>query len=419
MASTRKAALGFIFITLLIDITGWGLIIPVFPKLIEELTNADISTITRYGGWLTVAYAIMQFLFAPVMGNLSDRYGRRPVLLLSLLGFGIDYLFLSFAPSLGWLFVGRLIAGITGASITTATAYIADISTKEDRAKNFGLIGAAFGLGFIIGPAIGGLLGEFGSRIPFLVAAGLTLLNTLYGYFVLPESLPKENRRRFEWSRANPFGSLKHLNKFPGIWGLILSLVLVYIAGHSVQSTWSFFTIERFQWSEGMIGISLAVVGVLVAAVQGGLIRIVNPKLGNERSIYVGLGLYAIGLFLFAFASQTWMMFAFLVPYCLGGIAGPALQAIISNHVPANEQGELQGGLTSLISITTIIGPLVMTNLFSFFTQPAAPIHFSGAPFFLGALLMVASAIVAYTVLKRDKKVPAANIAISDKVYEE
>jgi DHA1 family tetracycline resistance protein-like MFS transporter len=419
MASTRKAALGFIFITLLIDITGWGLIIPVFPKLIKELTNADISTITRYGGWLTVAYAIMQFLFAPVMGNLSDRYGRRPVLLLSLLGFGVDYLFLSFAPSLAWLFVGRLIAGITGASITTATAYIADISTKEDRAKNFGLIGAAFGLGFIIGPAIGGLLGEFGSRIPFLVAAGLTLLNTLYGYFVLPESLPKENRRRFEWSRANPFGSLKHLNKFPGIWGLILSLVLVYIAGHSVQSTWSFFTIERFQWSEGMIGISLAVVGVLVAAVQGGLIRIVNPKLGNERSIYVGLGLYAIGLFLFAFASQTWMMFAFLVPYCLGGIAGPALQAIISNHVPANEQGELQGGLTSLISITTIIGPLVMTNLFSFFTQPAAPIHFSGAPFFLGALLMVASAIVAYTVLKRDKKVPAANIAISDKVYKE
>ena len=194
--------------------------------------------------------------------TLSDRYGRRPVLLFSLLGFGIDYLFFSFAPTLGWLFVGRIIAGATGASITTATAYIADISTHEDRAKNFGLIGAAFGLGFIIGPAIGGLLGEFGSRVPFLVAAGLTLLNTLYGYFVLPESLPKENRRKFEWSRANPFGSLQHLNKFPGIWGLIVSLVLGYIAGHSVQSTWSFFTIERFHWSEGMIGISLAVVGV-------------------------------------------------------------------------------------------------------------------------------------------------------------
>ena len=408
MASKKKAALGFIFITLLIDITGWGLIIPVFPKLIAEMTHADISTIGRYGGWLTVAYAIVQFFFAPIVGNLSDRYGRRPVLLFSLLGFGVDYLFLSFAPSLGWLFVGRIIAGATGASITTATAYIADISTHEDRAKNFGLIGAAFGLGFIIGPAIGGLLGEFGSRVPFLVAAGLTLLNTLYGYFVLPESLSKENRRKFEWSRANPFGSLQHLGKFPAIWGLIISLVLVYIAGHSVQSTWSFFTIERFQWSEGMIGISLAVVGVLVAAVQGGLIRIVNPILGNEKSVYIGLALYAIGLFLFAFASQTWMMFAFLVPYCLGGIAGPALQAIISNHVPANEQGELQGALTSLVSVTTIIGPLVMTNLFAYFTQRNAPVHFSGAPFLLGAILMLGSAIVAYVVLKREKKVPAA-----------
>ncbi|MGZ5133843.1 MAG: TCR/Tet family MFS transporter [Flavitalea sp.] len=403
MAPNRKAALGFIFITLLIDITGWGLVIPVFPTLIGELTHADISTIGRYGGWLTVAYAIMQFLFAPVMGNLSDQYGRRPVLLFSLLGFGVDYLFLAFAPTLGWLFVGRLIAGLTGASITTATAYIADISTKEDRAKNFGLIGAAFGLGFIIGPAIGGLLAEFGSRVPFLVAAGLTLLNTLYGYFVLPESLPKENRRKFEWIRANPFGSLKHLNKFPGIWGLVLSLVLVYIAGHSVQSTWSFFTIERFQWSEGMIGISLAAVGVLVAAVQGGLIRVVNPLLGNERSIYIGLLLYTVGLLLFAFASQTWMMFVFLVPYCLGGIAGPALQAIISNHVPSNEQGELQGALTSLISLTTIIGPLVMTNLFAYFTQPNSPIHFSGAPFLLGSVLMLSSAIVAYVVLKREK----------------
>lgn len=403
MAPNRKAALGFIFITLLIDITGWGLVIPVFPTLIGELTHADISTIGRYGGWLTVAYAIMQFLFAPVMGNLSDQYGRRPVLLFSLFGFGVDYLFLAFAPTLGWLFVGRLIAGLTGASITTATAYIADISTKEDRAKNFGLIGAAFGLGFIIGPAIGGLLAEFGSRVPFLVAAGLTLLNTLYGYYVLPESLPKENRRKFEWKRANPFGSLKHLNKFPGIWGLVLSLVLVYIAGHSVQSTWSFFTIERFQWSEGMIGISLAVVGALVAAVQGGLIRVVNPLLGNERSIYIGLLLYTVGLLLFAFASQTWMMFVFLVPYCLGGIAGPALQAIISNHVPSNEQGELQGALTSLISLTTIIGPLVMTNLFAYFTQPNAPIHFSGAPFMLGSVLMLASAIVAYVVLKRER----------------
>ena len=403
MASKRQAALGFIFITILIDVTGWGIVIPVFPDLIKELTNGDISTASRWSGWLMLVYAVMQFVFAPVLGNLSDKYGRRPVLLASLFGFGIDYLFVAFAPTIGWLFVGRLVAGITGGSITTAMAYIADISSAEERAKNFGLVGAAFGAGFIIGPAIGGLLGEMGSRVPFLFAAGLSLLNWIYGYFVLPESLAKENRRKFEWKRANPFGSFNHFKKYPGIWGLVLSLTLVYIAAHAVQSTWSFFTIERFDWSNKMIGISLAVVGVLVAGVQGGLIRIVNPWLGNEKSIYIGLFLYAMGLFLFAFADESWMMFAFLIPYCLGGIAGPALQAIISNHVPANEQGELQGGLTAVMSVTTIIGPLLMTNLFAYFTQKNAPVHFSGAPFLLGALLMLGSAIVAYVVLKREK----------------
>jgi len=403
MATNRKAALGFIFITLLIDITGWGIIIPVFPKLIEELIHSDISTASRWGGWLAFAYAITQFLFAPVLGNLSDRYGRRPVLLASLFGFGVDYLFLSFAPTIGWLFVGRVIAGITGASITTAMAYIADVSTQEDRAKNFGLVGAAFGLGFIIGPAIGGLLAGFGSRVPFLAAAGLAFLNWMYGYFVLPESLPKEKRRKFEWKRANPLGSLLHLRKYPAISGLIFSLVLVYIAAHAVQSNWTFFTIEKFHWTPKLIGISLAVIGALVAAVQGLLIRVVNPVLGNERSIYYGLGLYALGLLLFAFASQSWMMFAFLIPYCLGGIAGPALQATISNHVPGNEQGELQGALTSLMSVTTIIGPPMMTNLFAYFTSPGAPMHFSGAAFLLGAVFMLASALLAYAVLKKEK----------------
>jgi DHA1 family tetracycline resistance protein-like MFS transporter len=405
MATNRKAALGFIFITLLIDITGWGLIIPVVPKLIEQLIHGNISRASQWGGWLGFAYAIMQFLFAPLIGNLSDRYGRRPVLLVALFGFGIDYLFLSFAPTIGWLFVGRVVAGITGASITTGMAYIADISSQEDRAKNFGLVGAAFGLGFIIGPAIGGLLAGFGPRIPFLAAAGLAFLNWLYGYFVLPESLPKEKRRKFEWKRANPLGSLLHLKKYPAISGLIFSLVLVYIAAHAVQSNWTFFTIEKFNWSPKLIGISLAVIGALVATIQGGLIRIVNPILGNEKSVYIGLGFYTLGLFLFAFASESWMMFVFLVPYCLGGIAGPALQAIISNHVPSNEQGELQGALTSLMSVTTIIGPPMMTNLFAYFTEPGAPVHFSGAAFLLGALFMLASALVAYAVLKGEKKI--------------
>ncbi len=403
MATNRKAAIGFIFITLLIDVTGLGLIIPVMPKLIEQLLHtSDVSKASQYGGWLTFAYAIMQFLFAPVLGNLSDKYGRRPVLLCSLLGFGIDYLFLSFAPTITWLFVGRLIAGVTGASFTTASAYIADISTAENRAQNFGMIGAAFGLGFILGPLLGGLLGELGPRVPFLVAAGLALLNFIYGYFVLPESLTMEHRRPFEWRRANPVGSLLQLKKYPAVAGLVASLALVYLASHAVQSNWSFFNIEKFQWSPKMIGISLGTVGLLVGGVQGGLVRIVNPKLGNEKSIYIGLGLYALGLLLFAFASQSWMMFVFLVPYCLGGISGPALQSIISGHVPPNEQGELQGALTSIMSATAIIGPPMMTNLFAYFTAPGAPVYFPGSAFLLAAVLMLISAIWAYVALKKE-----------------
>ena len=403
MAKNRQAAIGFIFITLMIDVTGLGLIIPVLPKLIEQLIHGDISQASKYGGFLTFTYAIMQFLFAPVLGGLSDKFGRRPVLLFSLFGFALDYLFLSFAPSIGWLFVGRAIAGITGASFTTATAYIADISTAENRAQNFGMVGAAFGLGFIIGPVIGGLLGSFGPRIPFMVAAGLSFMNWLYGYFILPESLSISNRRAFSWKRANPLGSLRQLGKYPALGGLISSFILIYLASHAVQSNWSFFGIEKFGWSEKMIGISLGVVGLLVAAVQGGLIRVINPRIGNERSVYFGLLLYAIGLLLFAFASQSWMMFVFLIPYCLGGISGPALQSIISGNVPADEQGELQGALTSLISLTSIAGPPLMTGLFSYFTRPGAPIHFSGASFLLGSVLMLASAFIAYRTLKTVK----------------
>ena len=401
MIPNRKAAIGFIFVTLLIDVTGLGLIIPVVPKLIEDLLHTtNISKVALFGGLLTFSYAIMQFLFAPVLGNLSDKYGRRPVLLFSLLGFGLDYLLLAFAPSIGWLFVGRIIAGITGASMTTASAYIADISTPETRAQNFGMIGAAFGLGFIVGPMIGGLLGEMGPRIPFLVAAGLALLNAAYGYFVLPESLDASNRRAFDWKRANPISSLKNLSRFPAVAGLIVSFFLIYVASHAVQSNWSYFNIEKFKWTPKMIGISLAVVGVLVSLVQGVLVRFVNPKIGNERSVYVGLGLYTIGLILFGIASQSWMMFAFLIPYCLGGISGPGLQAIISGSVPANEQGELQGSLTSIISITSIVGPLVMSNLFAFFTGPIAPFYFPGAPFMLAALLMLLSCFFAYKALR-------------------
>lgn len=401
MLKNGKAAIGFIFITLLIDVIGFGIVIPVFPKLITQLIHGDISAASRWGGFLTFAYAIMQFIFSPIMGNLSDQYGRRPILLFSLLGFGIDYLFVAFSPTIWFLFVGRSIAGMTGASFTTASAYIADISTDENRAQNFGMIGAAFGIGFIIGPVLGGILGQYGTRLPFFVAAGLALVNALYGYFVLPESLTKDHRRKFEWKRANPIGSLKQLSKYPSIGRLIGSLVLVYIAAHAVQSTWTYINIEKFNWSESTIGYSLGIVGLLVAIVQGVLIRYINPKLGNEKSVYIGLLFYSLGLTLFAFASQTWMMFVFLIPYCFGGICGPALQSIISGEVPKNEQGELQGALTSMISVTSIIGPLVMTLLFSFFTKKGAPIHFAGAPFLLGAILMLISAYIAYSTLKK------------------
>jgi DHA1 family tetracycline resistance protein-like MFS transporter len=398
-----KYALNFIFLTLLIDITGLGIIIPVMPKLIGQLTGEGLSVASEYGGWLTFAYAFMQFIFAPILGNLSDKYGRRPVLLLSLLGFGIDYLFLAFAPSIFWLFIGRIIAGIAGASMTTAMAYIADVSTPEKRAQNFGIVGAAFGLGFIIGPVLGGVLGQFGTRIPFFAAAGLALLNFLYGYFILPESLTKENRRPFNFKTANAWASLARLKRYPKVLSLAGALVLVYLASYALQSVWTYYNMYKFGWTEALVGYSLGFVGITIAVVQGGLIRIIIPKLGQERSLYIGLALYSFGYILFAFASESWMMFAFMVPYSLGGIAGPALQGIMSNQVPANEQGELQGTLTGLMSLTAIFGPLLMTHLFAAFTGKQAYFEFPGAPFLLGAVLLSASSIWAYRSLHSPK----------------
>lgn len=397
----KKAAVGFIFITLLIDITGWGLILPVVPKLIGELIHGDITEAATYGGWLGFAYAFTQFIFSPVIGNLSDKYGRRPILLISLFGFSLDYLLLAVAPSIGWLFAGRIIAGLTGASISTASAYIADVSTEETRTKNFGLIGAAFGLGFIIGPVIGGLLGHYGARIPFYVASVLCLLNFLYGYFILPESLDKSKRRPFDWKRANPIGSLKFLAKHPEISKLVIALTLIYIGLHAVQSNWHFFTMYQFNWSEMTVGLSLGMLGLLLGLVQGVLIRWTAPQLGEQKSIYYGLIFYALGLILFSFATEGWMMFMFLIPYSLGGICGPSLQSMISRNIPSNQQGELQGALASLVSATSIIGPPIMTNLFYYFTHDNAPFKCSGAPFLLASVLMILSAIIIYYIGKK------------------
>lgn len=400
MTVKRSAALGFIFVTILVDVIGMGIIIPVIPTLIETLTGQGISEASRYGGWLVFSFAVMQFIFSPILGGLSDQFGRRPVLLLSLLGLGLDYIFHAYAPTLGWLFLGRIIAGICGASFTTATAYLADVSTPEKRAQNFGLIGAAFGLGFIIGPMIGGIASQFGPRVPFMVAAAMSLLNVLYGYFVLPESLLPENRRKFDWKRANPVGTLMQLRKYPVVSGLVVSLLLISLAAHAVQSNWAYYTMLKFKWNEASVGYSLAFVGLMIAMVQGGLIRFIIPKIGQKYSVYIGLFLYTLGMLLFAFASQGWMMYAILVPYCFGGIAGPALQGIMSGQIPANEQGELQGGLTAIMSATAIIGPLLMNNLFAYYTGPSAPIYFPGAPFIAAAILMLGSLLFTFKPLK-------------------
>ncbi|MGY3088164.1 DHA1 family tetracycline resistance protein-like MFS transporter [Hymenobacter sp. UYAg731] len=401
MSDKRSPALGFIFITILIDVIGLGIIIPVVPKLIQQLTGEGLSRAAIYSGWLTFAYAAAQFCFAPVVGGLSDKLGRRPVLLAALLGLGLDYVFLSLAPTLAWLFVGRVIAGITGASFTTATAYIADISPPEKRAQNFGMVGAAFGIGFIIGPTIGGLLAGFGARVPFMVAAGLSLCNFLYGYFVLPESLAPDKRRPFQWRRANPVASLLRLGKYPATLGLVAALVLLYLAGSATQSVWTFYTMLKFGWTERLVGISLGVVGLCTGLVQGGLVRVAIPKLGAARAIVIGLLCYTVGFVLFAFAPNGWLMLAFIAPYCLGGIAGPALQSTISGQVPATEQGELQGALTSLISVTGVVGPLMMSYLFGEFTRKGAPVHFPGAPFILGAVLALGSVALAVYSLKK------------------
>lgn len=402
MSSNKKsAAIGFIFITMLIDITGWGIIIPVIPKLIQELIHDDVSEAAKIGGWIAFAYAITQFIFAPIIGNLSDKFGRRPIILISLFAFGLDYILLALAPNITWLFIGRIIAGISGASITTASAYIADVSTPENRAKNFGMIGAAFGLGFIIGPVIGGLLGQFGSRVPFYAAAVLCLLNFLYGYFILPESLPEHNRREFNLKRANPIGAFMNLRKYPQLIGLVISIFLLYTASHAVHSNWGYYTIYKFNWDEKMIGLSLGAIGLLVGLVQGLLIRWVNPRLGNEKSVYVGMALYTFGMLLFALATESWMLFVFLIPYCLGGIAGPAMQSLISGQVPPNEQGEIQGTLSSLMSASAIVGPPMMSTVFYYFTHKEAPFQFAGAHFVLGAFLMLVSTIIAYYSLRK------------------
>lgn len=390
----------FIFITVLIDCIGIGIIVPVIASLVTEVSHVSLNQATTYSGYMMATYAIMQFVFSPVLGGLSDKYGRRPVLLLSLFGLGCDYIFLSFANTLPLLFAGRIIAGICGASFTTSFAYIADVSPPEKRAKNFGMMGAAFGLGFIIGPMLGGLFSSFGIRAPFIAAACFSLINWLYGYFILPESLKPENRRPFDIKRANPFGAFVQLRNSKHIRTLIVGMFLLYLAGQVMPSIWPFYTKFMFHWSDREIGYSLAFVGIVVSVVQGGLIGWSQKTFGTNKAVFIGLAMYFIGLGLLAFATQTWMVYVFICIYSFGGIAPPAIQAIISGRVSASEQGELQGMMTALNSVSTILSPLIMTNLFYFFSKDSAPVYFPGAPFAAAALLIFLGGILCVKGLK-------------------
>jgi DHA1 family tetracycline resistance protein-like MFS transporter len=411
-AQTRKHALAFIAVTLLLDTIGFGLIMPVYPRLLVDLTGESLSRAAVYGGWLGFVFAAMQFVFAPILGNLSDRYGRRRVLLFAVGALGIDYIVMGFAPTLAWLFVGRAIAGAAGASFTPAYAYVADISPPEKRAQNFGIVSAAFGIGFIIGPAIGGVLGSLGPRAPFFAAAILSLINFSYGFFVLPESLPLERRRAFEWRRANPLGTLSQMKKHPVVLGLLFALFLWGLGNQVMPSTWAFYTKFRFGWSEAMIGASFAAVGIVMASSQAIVMRLLVPRLGERRAAMIGILSGTIGYAGFGLATTTWMMFAFLATWFFAAIVMPTTVALMSHRVSPDAHGELQGAVASLFSLAAIIGPPIMSHLFARFTAPESTIHLPGAAFLAASVLALGCLLVFWLSTREPAAEPGA--AVSD-----
>lgn len=394
-----KTALIFILITICLDSIGLGIIIPSFPTLISQTAHVPLAEASQYFGWVMGAYALMQFVFSPLIGNLSDRFGRRPILLISVLGMSLDYMVMFFAPDLFWLVLGRAISGIFGASFTSAAAYIADISTPENRAQNFGMIGAAFGIGFVIGPAIGGLLSDFGPRTPFLVAAFFSMANFIYGFVVLKESLPLADRRAFELKRANPFGALQQIKRFEKLKYLFLVSFLTILTTMCVHSTWNFYTMEKFSWTTKEVGISLAVVGVCFGIVQGALTGKIVDKLGQKNAARYGLFLSIFVLIGLSLINQSWMMYAIILPYAFTGIVDPALRSIISGQVQNNEQGELQGIFTSLMSLAEIIGPpLFMWFYYQFKTSIPHSNLGLGTPFWVAAFIgLLAYLLISWT----------------------
>lgn len=395
MRAKHTPAIGFIFLTLLLDVLGFGLLIPVAPHLIEELQGRGEAAAASTYGWLIATFSVMLFVFAPILGSLSDRFGRRPVILISLLGSGIDFFAQALAPTLWVLFLTRAINGLSGASMTACSAYVADVTPPEKRAAGFGFVYAAFGLGFIIGPAVGGLLGSYSIRLPFFVAGGLTLVNWLYGYFVLPESLPRDRRRPFSLSRANPMGTFRHLARYPLVLELSGALFLLNLAMFILHATWVLYTAHRYHWNELQTGLSLTLVGLGAAVVQGGLTRKVVAAFGEKRVLLGSLCVVVLAYIGYALATQGWMIYAIICVASLGGLAGPAGQAIITKTVKPTEQGEVQGALTSLQSVANILGPLLGGNLFAYFISAKAPVYLPGAPYFASAILAVFGTTVA------------------------
>ncbi len=384
----------FIFITIVLDSMGIGIIMPVMPDLIREVGNMDLSEAALWGGSLTVVFAINQFLFSPFIGGLSDTYGRRPVLLVALVVMALDYLVMGFAQSMWLLFLGRFVGGITAATQSTASAYMADISTNEDKAKNFGLLGAAFGVGFILGPMLGGLLAEYGSRAPFFAAATIAFANALFGYFVLPETVTDANRRSFDWRRANPFGAFKQMKKLPTLMPMLAVFLLLSIAFFVYPSIWAFFGRAQFDWDARMVGMSLAAYGFGIVIIQGALIRPILTRFGEKNTAIFGMCMHLLTFSVYPFMTETWHVFAFMPISVFSAVAVPALQGLMSNSVPKNAQGELQGAMGSLTAVATIVSPFLMTRVFSYFTNNDAPIYLPSAPFLLSALSIVIGLII-------------------------
>ncbi len=419
-APGRQAAMPFILLTLFIDILGIGIIIPVLPELVkdfifnsidpagktpEELKAIVDSAAGWYVGWIGASYAAMQFFFAPILGALSDRFGRRPIILGSLFGLGIDFLIMGFAPSIAWLFVGRILSGIMGGSFSAANAYIADISSAEDRAKNYGLVGMMFGLGFICGPAMGGLLGGVWIKLPFFVSAALALANWLYGFFILPESLPKENRGSFTFAKANPFGTISRLRAYPLVASLAVVFVCLSFAQRGLENVWVLYTGYRYDWNELTNGLVLGLVGLMAVIVQGGLVRPIIARVGERKAIMIGIAVSMCAFLGYGLATQGWMIPVIIVFGSVGGITGPAIQSLVAAKVDSSEQGKVQGALTSLMSFTNIFAPVFYTTgLFSYFTSKGAIFPLPGASFLAGAVFIFLGWMVAARVFRKFPK---------------